>query len=280
MQLSIPPDQIRLVGAFYFRLTSVNLTFFTFSPLIFIYFVLKFLNMVKESIVISLGGSLVAPGLPAEASAKAGEFIDLGFLKNFKQVLNKYLGKNKFFVLVGGGKICRVYQKALLEFGAKENDRDWMGINISRLNAEVVKQMFAGNSYPKVIIDPNIKIKTNKNIIVGAGYKPGWSTDYVSVLIAKNHNVKTIINLTNVDYVYYKNPNEFPDAKPLKEVDWKSFQQIVGEKWSPGLSMPFDPRASKLAAKLKLKVIMINGKKIERLKDFLNGKLFIGTVIN
>ena len=44
--------------------------------------------------------------------------------------------------------------------------------------------------------------------------------------------------------------------------------------------MPFDPRASKLAAKLKLKVVMINGKNLERLEDFLNGKSFIGTVIS
>ena len=104
----------------------------------------------KESIVISLGGSLVAPG-----------DIDLGFLKNFKHALSKYLGEKRFFVLVGGGKVARTYQKALLEFGAKENDRDWMGINVSRLNAEVVRQMFLGNVYPKIVTDPNIKIKTN-----------------------------------------------------------------------------------------------------------------------
>jgi uridylate kinase len=224
--------------------------------------------MNKESIVISLGGSLVAPGE-----------IDLGFLKNFKHVLQKYLSANRFFILVGGGKVCRVYQKALLEFGAKESDRDWMGIDISRLNARVVRQMFNGKVYPQIITDPNVKIKTTKDIIVGAGWKPGWSTDYDAVLIAKNHNVKTIINLTNVDYVYDKNPNEFPDAKSLASVDWKSFQRIVGDEWKPGLSMPFDPRASKLAAKLKLKVVMINGKNLERLEDFLNKKPFIGTII-
>ncbi|MDP3882754.1 MAG: UMP kinase, partial [Candidatus Staskawiczbacteria bacterium] len=184
-----------------------------------------------------------------------------------------------FFILVGGGKICRVYQKALLEFGAKETDRDWIGINVSRLNAEVIKQLFSGYSYNKTVTDPNKKVKTTKDIVVGAGYKPGWSTDYVSVLMAKTHNIKTIINLTNVDYVYDKNPSEFSDAKALKEVDWKSFQRIVGDKWTPGLSMPFDPRASKLAARLKLKVIMINGKKIERLENFLDNKPFIGTVI-
>lgn len=222
----------------------------------------------KETIIISLGGSLVAPGE-----------IDLGFLKNFKHALQKYIGAKQFFVLVGGGKICRVYQKALLEFGAKSKERDWIGINISRLNAEVVKQLFHGYAFPKIITDPNKKIKTTKNIIIGAGWKPGWSTDYVSVLMAQNYGVKTIINLTNVDYVYDRNPVDFPDAKPIKEVSWKSFVNIVGSEWTPGLSMPFDPRASKLAQRLKLKVAMINGKHLDRLEDFLNNKPFIGTII-
>lgn len=233
--------------------------------------------MAKETIIISLGGSLVAP-----------DEIDIGFLKNFRHSLQKYIGNNpstslrarKFFILVGGGKVCRNYQKALLEFGAKNSDRDWMGINISRLNAEVVKQVFTSLSYPKIITDPNKKVKTNKNIIIGAGWKPGWSTDYDAVLIAKTHNIKTIINLTNIDYVYDKNPNQFPDAKPLKKIHWKDFRKIVGNKWQPGMSLPFDPRAAKLAQELKIKVIMINGKNLERLEDFLNNKPFIGTIIN
>ena len=225
--------------------------------------------MTKETIIISLGGSLVAPGE-----------IDLGFLKSFKHSLQKYLGTMRFFILVGGGKPARLYQKALLEFGAKSNERDWMGINITRLNAEVVKQLVTGYSFDKIITDPNKKVKTNKDIIIGAGWKPGWSTHYDAVLIAKNNNVKTIINLTNIDYVYDKNPSQFPDAKPLKEIDWKSFERIVGDKWTPGLNMPFDPRASKLAERLKLKVIMLNGRNLERLEDFLNNKPFIGTTIN
>ena len=223
---------------------------------------------IKETIIISLGGSLVAPGE-----------IDVGFLKNFKHSLQKYVGQKRFFILVGGGKICRVYMNALLEFGMKNTDREWLGIEVTRLNAEIVRQLFNGYSYEKVTVDPNQKVKTSKNVIVGAGWKPGWSTDYVATLTAKNYNVKTIINLTNVDYVYDKNPSQFPDAKPLKEIDWKSFERIVGDKWTPGLSMPFDPRASKLAAKLKLKVIMINGKDLSRLEDFLNNKPFIGTTI-
>ena len=101
----------------------------------------------------------------------------------------------------------------------------------------------------------------------------------IRFLIAKTYKVKTIINLTNIDYVYDKNPNEFADAKPVKNIDWKNFQKIVGDKWFPGKSAPFDPIATKLAGKLKLKVVLINGKKLEYLEDFLNNKPFIGTVI-
>lgn len=224
--------------------------------------------MNKEAIIISLGGSLVAP-----------DGVDTGFLKNFRHSLKKYLKTTRFFILVGGGKTARNYQKAILEFGAKSADRDWIGINATRLNAEVVKHLFSGYSYPEVVADPNKKVKTTKDVIVGGGYKPGWSTDYVSVLIAKNYKIGTIVNLTNVDYVYDKNPNEFPDAKPLKIVGWKTFSCIVGDKWSPGLSTPFDPRASKLAERLKLRVAIINGKYLERLEDFLNNRDFVGTMI-
>jgi len=223
----------------------------------------------KEVIIISLGGSLVAPG-----------DIDINFLKKFKQIIEKKLNSKKFFILVGGGKIARNYQKALLEFGAKIVDRDWIGINVTKLNAEVVKNLFKKYAYQKIITNPNQKIKTTKNIIIGAGWKPGWSTDYDAVLVAKNNNIKTIINLTNVDYVYNKNPNKFPDAKPLKEIDWKTFERIVGDEWKPGLSMPFDPKASKMAGRLGLKVIMINGGKIEHLENFFNNKPFIGTIIS
>ncbi|OGE93703.1 MAG: hypothetical protein A3K08_00670, partial [Candidatus Doudnabacteria bacterium RIFCSPLOWO2_01_41_7] len=185
----------------------------------------------------------------------------------------------KFFILVGGGKVARNYQKALLEFGAKPSERDWIGINVTILNAEVVRQLFGGYSYSKIIADPRKKIKTTKDIVVGGGYKPGWSTDYVAVLLAKKYGAEAMINLSNIDYVYDKNPKKFKGAKPLKNISWKDFRKIVGNKWDPGLNLPFDPVASKLAEKLKLKVVVMNGKPLSNLKNLLSGRSFKGTVI-
>lgn len=222
----------------------------------------------KETIIISLGGSLVAP-----------DGIDTVFLKKFSRYLQKHLNGRKFFIFVGGGKIARIYQKAMLEFGADNSDRDWVGINISRLNAEVVRQVFVKSSYTKVVTDPSKRVNTRKDIVIAGGWKPGWSTDYCSVIMAKNSGLKTIVNLTNIDYVYDKDPSKFSSARQIKEISWKNFRKIIGDEWSPGLSVPFDPRASKIAEILKIKVAIINGNNLERLDDFLDNKPFIGTII-
>lgn len=231
--------------------------------------------MAKENIIISLGGSLVVP-----------QEIDTSFLKVFRNVIKKYLNDKRFFIFVGGGKVCRNYQKALLEFGADNKERDLIGIDVSRLNARVVKQAFGELSYSEIITNPTKNINTKKDIVVAGGWKPGWSTDYCAVTLAKNMGVKTIINLTNIDYVYdlpagrqARIPQDFRNAKPFKEISWRDFRKIVGNKWSPGLSMPFDPRASKEAEILKIKVLVINGKHPERLEQFLSNKPFIGTTI-
>jgi uridylate kinase len=207
----------------------------------------------KETIIISLGGSLVVP-----------DQIDVEFLEGFRKTIQKYFKSKKFVIFVGGGKICRIYQNALDEFGAKPSDRDWIGIDVTKLNAKIVKQVF---------------VKNQKSVVVASGTEPGHSTDYVAVLAAKKHRAKIIINLSNIDYVYDKNPKEFSDAKPFEQIIWKDFQKLVGNKWTPGMNAPFDPIAAKLAAKIKIKVAMINGQKLQELENFLNDKPFIGTII-
>jgi len=225
--------------------------------------------MEKENIIISLGGSLIVPNE-----------IDLDFLRKFRNLILKHLKKRRFFIYVGGGKTARRYQRALTEFGATAVERDWIGIETTSLNAKLIKTLFGNLCYPEIIVDPNKKIKLKKDIFVAAGWKPGWSSDYNAVLLAKNlGGIKKIINLTNIDYVYDKDPKKFKDAKILKEIDWKNYRKIVGEKWSPGLSSPFDPISAKLAEKLRMKIIIINGREIERLENVLRNRPFIGTEI-
>ena len=118
-----------------------------------------------------------------------------------------------------------------------------------------------------------------KKILIAAGWKPGWSTDYDTVLLAKNLNVKTIINMSNIDYVYDKDPKKNKDAKKIKNIFWRRYRKISGNKWEAGLNKPFDPIAAKEAEKLGLKVTII-GKNLRNFENLLNDKKFYGTIIS
>jgi len=226
--------------------------------------------MKKEIIVISLGGSLIVP-----------EEIDSSWIKDFKEMIEKYVVAGYRFILIsGGGKTARKYQNAAKAIaGLTGDDLDWLGIHATRINAHLIRTIFRGLAHAQIIKNPNEKVDFKEKILVAAGWKPGFSTDYDAVLLAKQFNVKKIINLSNIDYVYDKDPGKFKDARKIENISWKDFRKIVGDKWDPGLNAPFDPVASKESEKLGLEVAIMNGKNLKNIENYLNARKFIGTVI-
>ena len=223
-----------------------------------------------KTIVLSLGGSLIIP-----------EQYDLSFLKNFRGLVLRLASKGyRFVIFTGGGKLARNFQEALKNYkkDASMRSLDWVGIYATRINAHVVRRMFGENAEKEIITNPTKKIRAKKKVIIAAGWKPGWSTDYDSVLVAKQLKAKKVINVTNVDYAYDKDPKKYKDAKKIRNILWKDFRKITGSKWNPGLNMPFDPIASKMAEKLKMEVFLV-GKNLKNLENAIIGKKFNGTVI-
>jgi len=99
------------------------------------------------------------------------------------------------------------------------------------------------------------------------------------VLLAKNLKIGSIINMSNVDYVYDKDPRKHKNTKKIRNICWKHFRKLNGNKWKAGLNAPFDPIASKESEKSKLKVTII-GKDLKNFENLLNGKEFRGTVVS
>ncbi|MGM0607378.1 MAG: UMP kinase, partial [Candidatus Muiribacteriota bacterium] len=116
---------------------------------------------------------------------------------------------------------------------------------------------------------PEEKIVFDNKVLVAAGYKPGWSTDYVSTLLALKFNSDYLINLSNIYHVFDKDPNKFSDAVKLEKTDWKTMQQIVGTEWTPGLNAPFDPIATKLCRDKNFRVIISKGTDLNNLEKIL-----------
>lgn len=223
--------------------------------------------------VISVGGSLLVPNE-----------IDCDFLAAFKQFIVRRIEKGDRFILIaGGGKTARKYQDAASQVSGIDNEeKDWLGIHSTRLNAHMLRTIFKLWAHPKVVknyADDLDDLKFEEKILVGAGWKPGWSTDYDAVLMAEKFGADSIINLSNVSQVCSEDPRVNPDAKRYDNISWDEFKEIVGDVWDPGMSAPFDPIASKKASELKLKVAILNGKQLGNLNNYLDGKDFVGTLI-
>lgn len=227
--------------------------------------------MKKTPVVISVGGSLIVPNE-----------IDTRFIKNFKRLVIDQVKNGKRFVIVtGGGAVARKYNEALKAVTkASHDDQDWMGINSTWLNAKLIQLAFGTYAHQEIIKDPAKLPKTDSPVIVCGGWKPGRSSDGAMVKYAQNYKAKTVINLSNIDYVYEKDPKKFPNAKILKNISWKDFRKIVGNKWLPGANLPFDPTAAKDAEQNGMTVIIAKGSNLNNLKNILKGQDYIGTTIS
>ena len=224
--------------------------------------------------IISLGGSLICPNE-----------IDEDFLASFKIFILKRLEfGDEFIIITGGGKLASKYVLAGASISEIDNEeKDWLGIHTTRLNAHLLRTIFKKWANPNIITNYEKDFEKLKNyeekILIGGGWRPGRSTDYCATKCAEKYNIKNIINLSNIDYVYEEDPKVNPNAKRIENINWKDFRKIVGDKWDPRMNAPFDPIASKLCQELNIEVVILNGKNIRNIENYMNKKEFIGSVI-
>lgn len=252
----------------------------------------------EQTIVISLGGSIIIP-----------KKIQVRFLKKFKEFILKFLKEGKKFIIVaGGGGIAREYQRAASKITeVSDEDKDWLGIHATRFNAHLLRTIFKKEAYPVVLDNPHKTInlysqqkgknKKSKvcqyNLFIASGWRPGWSTDYDAVLLAQRFKANKVINASNITYVYEKDPNLRKKKKvkegektsstirPIKKISWRDYQKLIGlTHWQPGLNTPIDPIAAQLAAEIKLTIFIAKGTDLKNLENILQDKPFKGTIIH
>jgi uridylate kinase len=235
----------------------------------------------SKTIVVALGGSIVHP-----------DGIDTAFLKKFKKFLVPFLRRGKRFILVvGGGRLARRFQDAAHAVSRlADEDKDWIGIHATRLNGHLLRTIFREVADP-VMIDHRPTLadlrrlkKSPYHITIAAGWRPGWSTDYVAMQLATDFGAGEAIIAGKPAHAYDKDPSKYPPgraggAKPFRELSWRDYRKLIPRKWSPGLHAPVDPVGAALGAREGVRAIIIGGRNLANFAALLKGKDFQGTII-
>lgn len=225
----------------------------------------------SKTIVIALGGSIMYP-----------EAIDISFLKKFRKfILNRLQKGSRFVIVVGGGRIARIYQEAAHKvYKITDDDKDWLGIHSTRANAHLLRTIFKDVADP-VIIDSHAKMKSLKYpVTIASGWRPGWSTDYISIAIAEHFKVKEAVIAGKPAHVYNKDPHKHDNAEAIHQLTWKEYRKLIPAKWKPGLHSPVDPVGARLAEKKGIAAVIVNGRDLKNFDKMLSGKEFKGSIIN
>ncbi len=221
-----------------------------------------------KSIVLSIGGSVIL-----------SEGADVSFFRKLASLLKKISKQYKIFIIVGGGNVARKYIKLGRDLRFDEKILDSIGIYITRVNAKILTNIIE-ESNKDIPCTTSEAIDIDKPIIVMGGTTPGHSTDMVGAEIAEKTGADLFIIATNVDGIYDKDPNKYPDAKQLKEVKIDQLIERYGIKWkSAGKNVVIDGPALEIIKRAELATYVVNGKRLDQLEKALTNQSFDGTKI-
>ena len=221
-----------------------------------------------KKIVISIGGSVI---LSDEAN-------DM-FFKKLTNLLKKLSKKYKIYIVVGGGHTARKYITLGRKLEFDEKILDEIGIMITRVNAELLTNILE-NSNKKIPKTTDEAKKLETPIVIMGGTTPGHSTDMVGAELAEKTKADLFIIATNVDGVYDKDPNQFKNAKQIKEMSVKKLVEKYGTNWdSAGKNMVIDGPSLKIIERARIPTFVLNGKKLDQLEKAINNQPFNGTRI-
>lgn len=214
-------------------------------------------------IVMSLGGSILAGDL------------DPARFKTYAEAISKIAEKHKLLLVVGGGVYARKYIEAARGIGADEVTGDFIGIDVTRINAKLLIAALGKKAYPEVPTNYNeaaIAAESDKIVVMG-GVLPGQTTDAVSAALSEYLGADLFLIPTSVDGIYSADPNVDKNAVKYKTLTGSELVKMSGEtSLKAGSKSPIDPIACKLIERGGIRTIVLDGRDPKTLMKIIEGE--------
>ncbi|MFB6284382.1 MAG: UMP kinase [Halobacteria archaeon] len=225
-------------------------------------------------VVISIGGSVLAPEITEEHISRYAEAIE------------KMSKKHTVSIVVGGGKTAREYISTAKEMGANDSICDYIGIDVTRINARLLISALStteAQPYP----EPPTSYReaedalADKKIPVMGGVAPGQTTDAVAAVFSEYTDADLLIYATSVDGVYTSDPRTNDDAEALEVLTPEELVEIVMQtELSAGTNSVVDALAAKIIERSEIETYVLDGEDASNIsRAALQGE-FDGTTIS
>lgn len=213
----------------------------------------------KKDIVIKVGGSILYDHL-----------LNINF-DLFKKVKEWYeLNKKEYdhiVLVVGGGGLSRNMETKVSESIKDPNGIHNIAMSVTQTNATILasyledKEIFV----PQTLGDAYEFLHTEKKgYMVSGGLKVGWSTDMDAAVFADALLLDRVFKVSDIDYIYDKDPKEYFEAKPIRDMTWKEyfkmFSIMPNESHTPNSHMPVDAKCSIFCNKKNIAFNVSGGK--------------------
>jgi len=221
-----------------------------------------------NTVVVSVGGSIVVSDEP-----------NIQYLSNLTALLKRVSRFCRLYVVVGGGRIARRYITLGRDLGFNEDRLDQLGIDVTRVNARIIAYLL-GISNTEIPHTTDDAIRLPQAIVVMGGTDPKHSTDAVGAELAEKTHAARFVNATNVDGIYDKDPNKYPDARQLKEISIDQLIAQYGTSWgAAGKNIFIDEPALGIIKRARIPTLVVNGKRLDQFEKAMLGQPFDGTRI-
>ena len=226
-----------------------------------------------KKIVIKFGGSVLY---------KENMIMNIDLIQRIVNVINELHEEgHKIAIVVGGGKLARVIIKASDVLGHVTTFKDILAVESTRIHALLIIASLKDKAYllvPRSFEEIGKALSSGK-IVVSGGLQPGQSTSAVSALLAEYWGADMLINLTNVDKVYDKDPNKFEDAKPIDKMTSEELTRIISQQVEePGKYDLFDLVGCEIINRSKIKLVFTAGASPENVLKAVKGEP-VGTIV-
>jgi predicted uridylate kinase len=222
---------------------------------------------VKSSIVLKIGGSIIY-----DNSLNVNQDL-LDKLKDWYS--RKKDDYQSIVIVVGGGSLSRDLQEKISRHIGGQEYLHSIGMSVTHTNANLLRA-YIGD--PEIVVPQRLGeayellMDSGKSIMVCGGLKVGWSTDMDAAVFADILNESRITKVSNIDYIYDKDPSVVEDATPMKDMAWNEYFKLFNiqedSTHTPNGNIPIDVECARFCKKKEISFWISGGSRIKEASVF------------